>query len=99
MGEEGEGDDYMLLDDTIAAFESLGAHKHAEIIRQLRPLAADRMRRIHESEARGIEFNFYDGFWKPWEARYERAGGAFVTAIWKEIKAHPERFVHRRNSV
>jgi hypothetical protein len=89
-------DNGMLLEDTIAAFESLGCRKHAEIIRGLMPLAADRMRRIREAEVRGVEFDFDDGFWKPWEARYQRAGGGFVTKIWKEIKAHPERYVHKR---
>jgi hypothetical protein len=86
----------IFLDETLAAFESLGAKPQADIIRQLLPLAKERAKRIAEADAKGAEFNFDDGFWEPWEQKYDAAADSFdfVGAIWNDIVAHPERYAH-----
>lgn len=95
MGEPG---DELFLDDTSKAFESLGAFTHAAIVRELIPRARDRGRQINEAGANGVEFNFDDGFWYPYELRWEAASREFnfYDIIWMDIRSHPEQYTHRR---
>jgi hypothetical protein len=85
-------------EDTAKAFESLGAVKQAAIIRELIPKAQLRDQQIREAEKKGHEFNFDDGFWKPYEKRWDDACREFdfYDVIWKDIQSHPERYTHRK---
>ena len=91
-----QGDDDLFLHDTIRSFESLGASKHAAIIRELMPKATERWKRINEADAKGEEFDYDDGFWEPYEERWDSASEEFdfYSQIWVDIQAHPERYVH-----
>lgn len=94
----GPENDYLFLNDTIKAYESLGAHKHAAIIRELIPISQKRWKQIHEADASGQEFNYDDGLWDPYEERWDEASKEFdfYEIIWKDIRAHPERYTHTR---
>lgn len=91
-------DDHHFLAETIEAYEALGASKHAAIIRELMPKAAERWRRIEDADARGEEFNYDDNFWDPYEIRWDAASEEFnyPEVIWNDIQAHPERYSHPR---
>jgi hypothetical protein len=91
-------DDVLFLEETIEAYEALGAIKHAGIIRELIPKAQDRLRRIGEANARGEEFNYDDGLWDHYEKRWDAVSKEFnfYDAIWKDIQAHPERYTHSK---
>lgn len=90
--------DHHFVEDTIKAYEELGAFKHAAIIRELVPLARNRQQQITEAEAQGREFNFDDDFWEPYEARWDAASEEFdfYEVIWKDIETHPGRYTHPR---
>ena len=91
-------DDSLLLEDTMSAYEALGASKHAAIIRELIPKARERWAQIHEADAQGREFNYDDGLWDPYEERWDAASEEFnfYDVIWKDIQAHPERYTHSK---
>lgn len=85
-------------EDTAKAFESLGAVKLAAIIRELIPKAKLRDQQVKEAEKKGQAFNFDDGFWKPYEKRWDDACSEFdfYAVIWKDIQSHPERYTRQK---
>jgi len=89
-------EDELFLEETISAYESLGATEHAAIIRELIPLAKQRLMDIETADSKGEEFDFDDGFWDSYEERWDKASNDhdFYAPIWQEIKDHPERYIH-----
>jgi hypothetical protein len=90
--------DRLFLEETIKAFEALGATKRASILRELIPKARDRWVRIKAAVVEGKEFDCGDGFWAPYEAMWDAAEDDrdFHEVIWQDIRAHPERYTHSR---
>jgi hypothetical protein len=91
-------DDVLFLEETIEAYKQLGALKHAAIIRDLIPKARERLQMINEADAKGEDFNYDDGFWGPYEARWVAASEEFnfYDVIWKDMRAHPEKYTHEK---
>ena len=91
-------DNALLLEKTITAYEQLGACKHAAVIRELIPKAAERWKQIEKADTSGEEFNYDDGFWNPYEEQWDAACKEFdfYEVIWKDIQAHPERYAHSK---
>lgn len=91
-------EDDMLLEETIKAYEFLGAVKHAAIIRELIPKAKERWKNIRLAESRGEEFDYDNGLWDPYEKRWDAVSEAFnfYDVIWKDIQSRPERYTHRK---
>lgn len=93
-----EPDELYLLNETIQAYEELGALEHADIIRSLKPLAVERLNKIDEADEEGTEFDFDDGFWEPWEERWDAATESydFYAVIFSRMKNAPENFLHKK---
>jgi len=96
-----EPDDLYLLDQTIQAYDELGAHEHANLIRSLKPLVLERLKKIEEADEEGTEFDFDDGFWEAWEERWETATESydFYAVIFGKMKKAPEEFLHNKGEV
>ena len=90
--------DRLFLEETIKAFEALGAFKRASALRELIPKARDRWARIKAAVVEGKDYNYGDGFWAPHEAWWRNAAEDInvYEVIWQDIRAHPERYTHSR---
>jgi hypothetical protein len=90
--------DRLFWEDTIKAFEALGAFKRVSTLRELIPKARDRWVRIKAAVVEGKEFDYGDGFWAPYEAMWDAAEDDldFYEVIWHDIRTHPERYTHSR---
>jgi hypothetical protein len=92
-----KAEDDMLIEDTIAAYDSIGARQHAQIIRELAPIARARRQAIEAADFSGHDFDYdsnnpfdrYDDLWDKAGERFD-----FVGAIFKDIKKHPEKYTH-----
>ena len=93
-------DDHLFLNDTIYAYESLGAFKHAAIIRELIPKSQDRRNLINEADKKGEEFNFDDGMWDSYETRWDTASEEFnfYDVLWSDILTNTEEYIHGENA-
>lgn len=85
-------DDDLFIDETIEAFESLGGVELAQLLRELRPHAAARAGAIDAADERGEEFDFDDGFWEPWDRRWDVAmmKSPHYDVLAEDLKHHPE---------
>ena len=89
-------DDEMLLDNTVKAYEALGAVEHAQIVSELIVLSDRRRKDISEAEYAGAEFNYEDGAFDAFEKRWDAASSKFdfYQKIFADMKRNPERYVH-----
>ncbi len=88
--------DDLFVEDTIAAYEFLGAKGHAQIIRELIPMAEERWRAIRAAEAAGVEFDYDNNPFKALEPRWDKACKQFdfYKVIFRDMKQHPEKYTH-----
>lgn len=91
-------EDHLFVADTADEYEALGAVEHANIIREIIPLAKVRLAKISEADASGKEFDFDDGFWDAYEERWDMACEHFnfYDVIWHDIRENPELYIHQK---
>ena len=85
------------IEDTIAAYEAIGAKQHAQIIRELVPITRARWQAIKVADAAGRAFDFdTDNPFDRYDDLWDKAGDKFdfVGAIFQDIKNHPEKYTH-----
>jgi hypothetical protein len=89
-------EDDMFIDDTIRAFDELGAKKQADIIRKLVPIARKRFKDIEKAEKAGKEFNFDPCPFEPFEEQWDKANEQydFYEMIFRDMKKYPENYCH-----
>ena len=89
-------EDDLFLSDTIAAYEFLGAKEHAQIIRELIPIAQARWKAIEAADAEGREFEYSNDPFQAFEPRWDKASERydFYRVIFRDMKNRPERYTH-----